>query len=277
MSKSCVAITTMAPAARSPRSRAHQRRGRLIVQAGERLVEQHEPRLVQQGALERQALPQPREKPSRGRRRGRSGAPRPARRRRAPPGRIERRTARPKNAQVLARRQIAVEEEIVAEHADARRGARRPGPRPSRPPYRTAPAVGRDQRGQQAEHRGLAGAVRAEQADDLSRAEHSGTPWTAPGAARSDGRRPPAPTTSKSQVAGRRCHQARRRRGAAVNAAHSPSANEGARERERKVARPGWVMRQARDLHRQRPVLRPARVPLPGSAPALIVDVLCSR
>ena len=41
----------------APRSRATQRRRRGVVQPGERLVEQHEPRVVDQRALERHALP----------------------------------------------------------------------------------------------------------------------------------------------------------------------------------------------------------------------------
>ena len=56
-SRSCVASTTIAPPAASARSRSRDDADRAIVEAGERLVEQHQPRPVQQRALERQPLP----------------------------------------------------------------------------------------------------------------------------------------------------------------------------------------------------------------------------
>ena len=52
-------MTTIAPDARRVRSRADQRRRRVIVEPRERLVEQHESWLVQQRALERETLTQP--------------------------------------------------------------------------------------------------------------------------------------------------------------------------------------------------------------------------
>ena len=56
---SCVVSSTIAPAARAASRRATQRAARRFVQPRERLVEQHQPRLVDQRALERQPLPHP--------------------------------------------------------------------------------------------------------------------------------------------------------------------------------------------------------------------------
>ena len=55
-SRSCVATTTIAPSAASCRRRFDTNVDRAIVQAGERFVHQHQPRLVQQRALERETL-----------------------------------------------------------------------------------------------------------------------------------------------------------------------------------------------------------------------------
>ena len=70
--------------------------------------------------------------------------------------------------QVLARSQLGIEEQVVAEHADARAEARRRPCRRCALPYFDRAVGGREQRGQDGEQRGLAGAVRAEQADDLA-------------------------------------------------------------------------------------------------------------
>ena len=104
------------------------RRG--IVQAGERLVEQHEPRLVQQRALEREPLTHPARKSS-----DRIVAAVQA-------GALERGCHRAidvgdaigagKEREILGRRQLRVDEQVVAEDADARAqlGARRGGASP---------------------------------------------------------------------------------------------------------------------------------------------------
>ena len=125
-SKSCVAMTTIAPEARSARSRATQQRRRLVVEARERLVEQHEPRTVHERALEREPLPQPAREARHaivgaiGSRRAAASAAST----RDPPDRA-RRTGAPKNSRFSRADEVAVEEQVVAEHADARRAARR--------------------------------------------------------------------------------------------------------------------------------------------------------
>ena len=99
-------------------------RDRAIVEAGERLVEQHQPRPMQQRALEREPLAHAaREAATPRRRRGR-----PARRARAP---RRRRGARSRpyscgeERQVLPRRQLGIEMQLVREQADAAAQRRR--------------------------------------------------------------------------------------------------------------------------------------------------------
>ena len=95
-------------------------------------------------------------------------------------GRLERRVdaaarveavQRGEEREVLARRQLGVEVQLVGEQADPapkrRRRARAPAARRSE----RRRCVGADQRGEHADQRRLAGAVRAEQADDLAGAE----------------------------------------------------------------------------------------------------------
>ena len=63
-SRSCVATTTMAPSRGQLAKPPAHRADRSIVEAGERLVEQHEPRAMQQRAFERQPLPHARARSS---------------------------------------------------------------------------------------------------------------------------------------------------------------------------------------------------------------------
>ena len=112
-----------------------QRHGRGIVEAGERLVEQHQPRLVQQRALERQPLPHAAREPrhevvrrDRPAARGRSAsARRVARHRRG-------RRARPKNARFSRAVSSGYRCSSCDEHADARAQRRRRSRCAVRPP-----------------------------------------------------------------------------------------------------------------------------------------------
>ena len=125
--------------------------------------------------------------------------------------------------QVFARREVAVEKQIVAEHADpaAQRVARVTGRAPA---VAHVPARRPHERREHAEQRRLAGAVRTEQADDFSRRDRAG-----------DVRQRAAPPVVARDVAdldaieippgiGRhaRAH-ATRRREAGPNAAQSPA------------------------------------------------------
>ena len=56
VSRSCVVTRTIAPASPQIGQSLAQRRRSPVVEAGERLVEEHQPRLVQQCALERESL-----------------------------------------------------------------------------------------------------------------------------------------------------------------------------------------------------------------------------
>ena len=73
-----------------------------------------------------------------------------------------------KNVEVLPGRQLGIEVQLVREQADATAAAPAPSARAVLPPYVTLPARRRDQRGEHADERGLAGAVRAEQTDDFA-------------------------------------------------------------------------------------------------------------
>ncbi len=108
----------MAPLSRSVPQPRDQRRRRGIVEAGERFVEQRQPRVVNQRALERDALPHAaREAADRivraigeARLRRARASPRPTHRLPVQPG---------EEREVLVRGQFRVEKQIVAEHADA--------------------------------------------------------------------------------------------------------------------------------------------------------------
>ena len=148
-----------------------------------------QPRLVNQRALERDALPHARAKSSttgssaRASRPGRRSAPSATR-----AGGVGDAVEPGEERQVLARGQLGIEEEIVAEHADARpqlAAARRR--LRSRRRTATVPAVGPQQRGQHRQHRGLAGAVRPEQAEDLAAGCREGDACAARAGGRSGG------------------------------------------------------------------------------------------
>ena len=145
---------------------------RPLVEAGERLVQQHEPRLVQQRALEGQTLPHAA---------GENadpvgGAVRESRlreRRLDPVRRSGVAVQAGEEIQVLTGRQFRVDLEIVREIAEtaperrtqlARRALTIENPSARR----------RDQCGEHPEQRRLAGAVRAEKPDDLARPDREG-------------------------------------------------------------------------------------------------------
>ncbi len=165
-SRSCVATSTMRPFARSSASRSTERRRRRVVETRERLVEQHEPRVVQQRSLEGQAL-------AHAARKALHGVVAPV----GQVGALECRVDSPhhvRNAvqpaveqEVLRGRQLGIEVEIVTDEAD---------PLPQRRrrvsvvlAVRDATARRRQQRRGHRQQRGLAGAVGPEQRDDLAR------------------------------------------------------------------------------------------------------------
>ena len=155
----------LAPQAAQP---LDQRRGRGVVEAGERLVEQDQPRRVDQRAFERHAL-------AHAARKGRLGSSA----RVASPacssaaatrgGRARHAVQAGEERQVLARGQLR-------DRGTGRGRGRRCAHRSAAASAAPAPIVGyrtgrrAQQRGQHAEQRGLAGAVGAQHADDLRRA-----------------------------------------------------------------------------------------------------------
>ena len=168
-SRSCVASTIRQPARCRSRSRADQRRGRRLIETGERLVEQQQPRLVQQRALERHALAHAaREARHRDRRRARRGrrARAPASTTRGDVGEAVRAARRTSGSRARSARDRETDRGRACRCA---RGA------PAPPCVggavavcRRVPRRRRQQRGENGEERGLAGAVRPEQADDLA-------------------------------------------------------------------------------------------------------------
>ena len=107
----------MAPASADAAQPLAGRRDGGVVQAGERLVEQHQPRRVQQRALDRQPLAHAARK---GRHRIVAAVREAGARERVldqRPGIAQRRAAR-EERQVLGGRQLGIDEEIVAEQAD---------------------------------------------------------------------------------------------------------------------------------------------------------------
>ena len=138
---------------------------RLVVEAGERFVEQHEARAMQKRALERHPLPHATRKV----RQRIVGAVNDA-------GAFERpiddflpvQPVQPgKEREILARRQLRVQVELVGQQADMppKLGAQLADGAVTVSHF---PAAGRHQRGEHADERGLPGAVRPEQSDDFS-------------------------------------------------------------------------------------------------------------
>ena len=156
---------TIEPLAASALSRARHHTDRRVVETGKRLVEQHQPWIVQQRALEREALPHAARK-SVHRVVGAIREPGTLERSVDDAGRIQTVQLR-EELQILARREFRIKVQLVREQADS-------------PPQRRAEVArrrvaepdvaggGRGERGQDADQRGLAGAVRPEQAEDVA-------------------------------------------------------------------------------------------------------------
>ena len=130
------------PSAASRRSRSATDADGAIVEPGERLVEQHQPRPMQQRALEREPLPHAARKPA-DRRRRRDRRDRRARAPRPRPARGSRAVELGEERQVLPRRQLRIQRSSCAQRADASAAARPPGVRRRPVAERISPAARR--------------------------------------------------------------------------------------------------------------------------------------
>ena len=173
-SRSCVASSTIRrsrPSALQPPGQGPARR---LVEPGERLVEQHQPRLVQQRPLQREPLPHAAREPlDQIVRAARQAGPLES------GGRARRAVAQtvqpPEELEVLAGGQLAVQLQLVREESQP--GAERLTGVAGRPvAVQHLPARRLNQRGEQAEQGRLAGAVRAQQADQLPGVQRHGHP-----------------------------------------------------------------------------------------------------
>ena len=138
-SGSCVATRNVARAA-PRRELAVEQLGALVVEAGERLVEEHELRLVQQHAAEREPLQHP------ARERARALVARvpetePLEQHADPLAPLGHAIEPPVQVEVLERGQLAVDERLVREEAELRARSRRPRARPRS--AATSPATSR--------------------------------------------------------------------------------------------------------------------------------------
>ena len=147
-----------------PSQAAHQRMPRRVVEAGERLVEQQQPRAVQQGAFERQALTHPSREPG-DRVVGAIGQAGMGKRADHSLARVVEAVQPREELEVLARGQLRIEIQVVAEQAEAG-----PEPRARRAGVERAvvhlPRRRREQRRQNRQQRRLPCPVRPEQAED---------------------------------------------------------------------------------------------------------------
>ena len=136
-----------------------------IVEPGERFVEQHEPRPVQQRAFERQPLPHPARKPA-DRILGTVGEARRLERRVDGRSRIEA-VQLGEERKVLPSRQFRIQMQFMREQPDAD-AKRRAEPRRRLIAVAHFPARRHGQRRENRDQRRFAGAVRPEQADDVA-------------------------------------------------------------------------------------------------------------
>ena len=157
------------PLRAQPRQEIAQRGGGPLVEAAERLVEEHDARLVQQRPRDRQALHHPpAEGPDACRARSASPTASSARAAAAAPDRGSA-VEPPVEVQVLGRRQPVVQQGVVRDEPDLGDGARRRARDCGTPPRSTSPRCGLQQTGEDAKQGRLAGAVRPEDGQGVAR------------------------------------------------------------------------------------------------------------